>query len=311
MATRASSTEEVLEKITTGSLSDGGLLKPHEFDSFFEDVQGRTDVLDRTRAVSVEAPEGEIPRLDIAPKTMTAVAEGEEAPLSSVEQPSVPFHCQKVSIATQLTHEAAAETIDDFESAVRNMLAQGFAQDLERVASVGDTSATGFQAINDGWITLAENKGSPTYDHTDSGGTAQPVNKELFAGMIEKLPEKYREASPEPVFLMSKDNKFQYQQALTDRNTGAGDAMLMTNQEPRGYGHDILTPLSWPSDTVMLTSPRNLVYLVQERMRVKDSKEGKEITLKDLAVVINFLGKIDYQIMEPNGVVLGTGIATS
>jgi hypothetical protein len=305
--------QEVLEKITTNDLTDGALVGEN-FDRFFRDVQGQTDVLDRTRAVSVTAESGDIPRLSIAPQTMTAVSEGEEAPLSNVEQPSVHYQTQKVSIATQLTWEAANETVDNFTEAVANMLSEGFAQDLERVASVGDTSTTGFTAINDGWITLAENKGSPTYDHSgdpdgDGTVTAQPIDKSLFAGMIKKLPEKYQEANPEPVFLMSKQQKFAYEESLSQRNTGAGDALLMSQQEPKGYGHDILTPLMWPDDTVMLTSPQNLVYVVQDRMRLEQSKEGKEMTLKDLAVVMNMLAKVDYQIMDPQGVVVGTGVA--
>jgi hypothetical protein len=302
------SNEEVLQKISTGDLTDGAIIDEN-FDQFFEDVQGQTDVLDRTRALSVTADSGDIPRLDIAPQTMTAVAEGEKAPLSNIDQPSVHYQTQKVSIATQLTYEAANETIDNLPNAIRQMMAEGFAQDLERVASIGDESASGFAAINDGWITLAESKGSPTYDHADGGGSPQPVNKTLFGEMVSTLPERYAEANPRPVFLMSREQKFAYKRSLTDRNTGAADQMLMTETDPTGYGFDILTPLMWPNDQAMLTSPRNLVYVVKDRMRLEQTQDGKEVTLKDLAVVMNMLAEVDYQLMEPNGVVLGNNIA--
>ena len=301
-----------IEKLTTDDLSDGGLLKPERFAQFFKDVQAETEILERARSVPVTAPSGDLPRLGVGTRVMQGVAEGESATKQTIDQPSVPYQCEKVSIPWEVTWESVNESIGDLEEAVLSAFSRTFATDLEILASVGDeASADSFESINDGWLTLAQAAGVATYHHDDAGdgtGTAQPVNKDLFAGMRALMPERYKE-SQNLVFLGSNAQKEAWQEALTDRNTAAGDAMLIQGQEPTPFGHDWLTPLGWPDDVFMLTAMKNLNYVIQDDMRVKTTTKSERNVMNDISAIFNLLGKVDYTLMEPEGIVLGENVA--
>lgn len=300
-----------LEKVTTGEMSSGGLLEEN-FEQFFNDVQQQSTVLERARSVPVTASEGDIPRLGVGSRVMRAVNEGESAAENTMEQPSVHYQTQKIAIPWSLTWEAINETIGNLEEQLMSAFATVFASDLEIVASVGDESSTDeFESINDGWYTLATAAGSPIYHHDDAGdgtGTAQPVDKTLFAEMRQLMPTRFKERQ-QLVFLGSTEQKEAWQEALTDRNTAAGDAMLIQGDEPTPFGLEWLTPLGWPDDRFMLTSMENLAYIIQDDMRVKSTTEAKENVMNDIEVFVNLLGKVDYQIVESAGIVRAEGVA--
>lgn len=309
MATTANETERAINKLTTGDFSSGGLLDPERFQDFFQDVQGRSDLLDQVRAVPVTAPSGAIPRLGVGSRMFQEVQEGQTAAeITEINQPSVDFQTVKMAGYTPVTWEAVNETIDDPVSTIINQLAQQFTLDLETLGSIGDTtSADPFVSINDGWLTIAESRGSPTYNHADSG-TPQPINKTLFSSMLNKLPERYKETQ-DLAFLLSYDQMQGYKEYLTDRNTAAGDAMLMQQEQPTGFGYPIVTPKGWPDNQVMLTNLQNLCYVIQDNVRIKQTTEGAEVVKKDLESIINLIAHTDFQILESEGVVIGNNVA--
>lgn len=298
-----------LEKVTTSDFSTGGLLSPEQFSDFFEDVQEQGNVLSRARAIPVSADSGDIPRIGVGSRLLQSASEGGSGTKQTVDQPSVSYQTTKVTLPWELTWESVNETIDDAEATIRQVFANQFAADLEILASVGDeASGDAFEAINDGWFTIAQARGAANHDHMDGGTTAQPVNNELFESMIDLMGEKYIEGGS-PVFLLSHAQKNEYKQFLTDRSTGAGDAMLLTGEEPTPYGYNILTPLGWPDDVAMFTSMQNLVYVLQDDLRVKQTSEGESVVMNDLEAIYNLLAKIDYQILDEAGVVTATNIA--
>lgn len=297
-----------MQKVSTGDFSAGGLLEPEEFDDFFRDVQEQSEVLSQARAVSVDAPSGNIPRIDVGQRLIQGVDEGQSASLQTISQPDVPYQTTKVSLPWEITWEAANETIDDAPGATRDLFVNRFSADLEALASIGDTTTTGFTAINDGWLSVAANRGAPTYDHADGAGAPQPVNKELFMNMLQTIEHQFVEQQT-LVFLMSFRQRQEYKEYLTNRNTSAGDAMLMTGEEPTAYGHNILAPLAWPDNQVMLTSMSNLAYIIQDDMRMKRTTSSERNVLNDIDAIMNLLAKIDYQIIDAEGVVLGNNVA--
>lgn len=300
---------QALDKITTGDMSSGGLLKPEQFRRFFKEIQEQSRVLSEARGIPVSAPEGDIPLMGVGSRIMQAVGEGESAEDQTVEQPSVPYQTQKVSIPWEITWEVANETIDDAPEAIRQIFTNQFRRDLEILASVGDeSSADAFEAINDGWVTIAEaSTDTAAYDHAATDGTAQPISKELFSGMIHTLPRRYRERQ-DLTFLMGYDQLQGYKEYLTDRSTAAGDAMLLSQESPTGYGYDILAPMGFPADTVMLSNMSNLAWVVQDNVRLKQTTEGQYLVKNDVEAVLNLLAKVDYEVLETEGVCLGSGV---
>jgi hypothetical protein len=306
MSARNSNTT-AMEKVTSGDFSAGGTLAPEQFEDFMEDVQEQSDILSQARSVPVSAPSGDIPRISVGTELLSQVDENSSVSEVGFNQPDVPFQTTKVSLPWSMTWEANNEIIDSPESTIRRLFVQQFAADLERLASKGDTTGSGFSAIEDGWLKIAADRSAPTYDHT--GGA---VNDELFDSTLDALAEKYRKAQEDQlVFLTSYANKQSYKDFLTDRSTGAGDAMLMTGEEPTPYGHRIVTPLGFPDDQVMLTTMSNLLYIVQDDLRVKQTESSERNVMQDVDTLYNMLAKIDFQIMDEDGVVVANNVGTA
>lgn len=311
MSATMDTNDDVLEKISTSDFTAGGLLEPEQFSDFFRDVQKQSEFLSEVRQMDVTAPSGDIPRTDISASPFQAVSEGSAPSRQTIDQPSVPFTTSKVGTSWEVTWEATHETIDDAESEARQLFVNRFSVGIERLGSTGDESTSGFTAINDGWLTLAQagSSSASTYDHADSGGSAQSIDKDLFSGMEQAMPDKFVRNGG-LVFLCSDDQKQEFKEALTERSTAAGDSMLLTGQEPTPYGYEIMTPLGWPDGMAMMVNPANLVYILQENgVRIRQATSGEYVATHDIDAVYSMFAKLDYQILDTEGVVLGTNIA--
>jgi hypothetical protein len=313
MSTRDTN-QKAIEKITVGDdFSSGGTLAPEEFQQFFKEVREATEVLNQARSIPVSAPESDIPLMGVGSRIMQGVSEGESGTKQTVDQPSVPYKCQKVSIPWEITWEASHETIGNAAESIRQTFRNQFAEDLEILASVGDESSSdAFESINDGWLTISQAASdSASYDHQadDGSGTMvdQPVDKTVFSGMIRKLPRRYREKQ-DLTFLMGYDQVQAYKEYLTDRSTAAGDAMLLDQETPSGYGYDILAPKGFPAGTALLTNMDNLAYIVEDNVRLKATTQSERNVMNDVEAILNLLAKVDYQVLETEGVCVGTGM---
>lgn len=305
--------EELLEQTalqkTTADFSTGAQIEDAQFESFMRLVEDSATVLSQVRRLTPTEPSGNIPQLGVGSRLLRSVSEGGSTAKNTIQSSDVPYATSKVSLPWEQTWEENNELIDDPEEEKRQLFANQFGRDLEILASVGDTAnADAFISIEDGWLTLADGGTAPNHDHMDGGTTAQPVNNELFEAMINLMPERY-ENSQTLVFLMSSKQKQEYKESLTSRSTSAGDQMLLSAEEPTPYGYNILSPLGWPDDRAMFTSLQNLVYLVQDPMRLKSTASSERNVMNDIERIYNLLAKIDYQIMEQDGCVTASNIA--
>ena len=293
-----------LEKVSSTDFSTGAQLTPEQFADFMVDVENESNVLGQARRLTPTAESGDIPRLSVGTQLFQQVGENSNVSLQSPDSEDVSFATTKVSLPFQQTWEANNEIIDDPEATVRQLFVRQFGRDLEILASIGDTSGSGFAAIEDGWLSVCDSSSSPgTVDH----GSAA-IDKSLFEDMRGAMPERYKKAQ-NLVFLTAYDQKDAYQEYLTDRSTSGGDAMLMNGDEPTPYGFSIATPLGWPNDRAMLTSMQNLLYIVQDPLRIKSTSAAEKNVLNDVETIYNLLAKIDYEVMEKSGVVTASNIA--
>jgi hypothetical protein len=289
-----------MEKVSSTDFSSGAQLTPEQFEDFMLDVQNQSTVLDQARMLTPTAESGDIPRLSVGTRLLQSVSEGNSVSKQGINSADVSFDTTKVSLPFEQTWESNNEIIDNPEATVRQLFIQQFANDLEILASVGDTGLSGFEAIEDGWLTIA---GSSGVDHANAS-----IDKSLFSDMRNSMPQRFKERQ-NLVFLTSYAQKDAFQDYLTDRSTGAGDAMLMNGDEPTPYGMNILTPLGWPDDRAMLTSMENLLYIVQDPLRVKSTDAAERNVMNDIETIYNMLAKVDYQIMESAGVITARNIA--
>jgi hypothetical protein len=292
-----------MEKVSSTDFGSGAQLSPEQFEDFMVDVQNQSAVLDMARVLTPTAESGDIPRLSVGTRLLQSTSEGNSVSKQGINSPDVPFETTKVSLPFEQTWEANNEIIDNPEATIRQLFIQQFANDLEILASVGDTGQSGFEAIEDGWLTLADNGSASDVPHGNAA-----IDKSIFQDLINTIPQRFKERQT-LVFLGSYEQKDAYKDYLTDRSTSAGDAMLMTGEEPTPYGYEFLTPLGWPDDRLMLTSMENLIYIVQDPLRVKSTDSAERNVMNDVETIYNMLGKIDYQIMEQAGVVTASNIA--
>lgn len=300
--------QELMQK-TTADFSTGAQLTDAEFDEFMRLVQNQSEVLTQARQFTPSAEAGNIPQLDIEPRQIRAVGEGGSTSRKTITSGDVPYATQKVSLPWEQTWEESNELIDDPAQQKVELFSGQFGRDLEILASIGDeANADPFISIQDGWLTIADAQGVANHDHTDGGANAQPVDTELFESMIDLMPERYQEQQ-NLVFLMSFAQKNNYGQSLTDRQTAAGDALLLSGDEPTPFGHTIMSPLGWPDDRAMMTSMQNLAYIVQDDMRMKTTTDAERNVMNDIEAIHNLLAKVDYALLETAGIVTATNIA--
>ena len=307
--------QRAMSKVESGDFSAGGQLAPEQFNQFFQEVQKQTEFLNRARAVPVSAESGSIPKLGVGERLIQPVAENDRVSLQNVDSSDISYQTTKVSLPFELSHEAVTEQIEGnaIEANIRNMFMQQFSVDLEDLGWNGDeTNGSGFTAINDGWLTIADSRGAPSvsFDSVgDGSGTDQAISKDLFHQMLQSLDPKYKRSMDNLVFLISSPQYEAFKDNLTDRSTGAGDSMLLTGAQPTPYGANVITPTNFPDDRAVLTNPQNLLYMIQDDLRVKQTREGEHAVLDDVEVIYNMLSKIDYQVMDENAMVVADHIA--
>lgn len=295
-----------LEKVTTGDFSGGGILNRQQFNEFFREVQDQTELMGRVRVEPVDHPKGQIDKIGVGERLLRSATEAQSGTLQAPTTASIDYDTEKVELPWEVSMETVEDTIEGEGTAdtLVDLFARQFAVDTEDLGINGDAAlADAFLGIQDGWLAVATARGAPTYDHGSSA-----VNKSLFKEVAAQLSEKYKRTQ-NLAFIMSQAQLDEFKDYLTDRSTGAGDAMLLTGDEPTPYGYSVITPPSWPDNQVMFTDPQNLIFIPQREMMMRQTTEGEAVVRRDLYAIYNLLARIDYQIEDENAVALGTNIA--
>ena len=309
MSSREENTDAMKAIDTTNDLN-GGVLPADLFDEFFEEVQNQTAVLDRVRTVDLPRQKMDIPKIGVGERLMQAQSERtSNAEDDSVSTDTVSLDTVKTAIYWSLPREAVEDTVDDVPDVVLGQMEQQFAVDAEDLAANGDESLSGFEAINDGWFTIAADRGSPVYYHDDAGdgtGTNQPVNTAMFDGAIRTLDSKYLRT--EPVFMVNTKHIQQYFGELESRNDGIGVAVLQGDTDVNPFGYDIVGSPVFPENEALLTTPENLIWGLHRDVEVDVLTDSDEIHEQDLFAKYAIRARHDYEIEDENAVVRIEGI---
>ena len=306
---RSENTDSMEKAIDTTDLS-GGVLPRDLFDEFFQEVQNETVVLDRIRTVDLPREKMTIPKIGVGERLMEAQSErSSNSEDDSVTTDGVDMDAVKTAIYWSLPQESVEDVVDDVPDIVMGQMEQQFAVDAEDLGANGDESASGFEAINDGWFTIAESRGSPVYYHDDAGdgtGTNQPVNTEMFDGAIRTLDSKYLRT--DPVFLVNTKHVQQYFGQLESRNDGIGVAVLQGDTDVNPFGYDIVASPVFPENEALFTAPENLIWGLHRDVELDVLEESDEIHEQDLFAKYALRARHDYQIEDEDGVVRIEGI---
>lgn len=160
---------------------------------------------------------------------------------------------------------------------------------------------------DDGWLKLMYDGGSNYEDLSAINSGA--IAKEHFFALLKNLPVKYRRGPTRSKlrWLMSSVQKVNWDEYLTSRTTAAGDNVIIGTPDYRPLGIPIIEVPSFPSDTVILTDPKNLMLGIWRQIRVRKTNTDKESIMKDV-IFYNMTTRFDMQVEELGAVSIGDGL---
>ena len=297
---------EAAKTIDGDSFAAGGRLNEQQFAEFFRMAQDSAQFLDRARTVDLSGPEQKIDKIGVGERIMRSATDGERGDLNDVSTGEVKMQVEEVEIPFKISRRVAEDTIEGENTAqtIQDLFVGQFGADSEDLGFNGDESSEDdFESINDGWIAIAEDEGADTVDAENEG-----VDKTIFSEMVTSLDDKYRRGDRDLVILSSLNTKQDYKEYLADRSSAAGDAMLMTGDEPTPFGYEMVTPVGFPDDMLMLTQPENLIWGVHRDVDLSVTTEGEAVVLERLWGIGNVTARTDYAIEDADGVVLAENL---
>lgn len=309
------STEKDTPINTNTSFGTGGTLNRQQFDQFFQEVQDVPQILNRVRAVDVPlGEEHQIDAIGVGERIIRSATEGQSGDEVGVSDRKVDIDMVELELPFSISRRVLEDTIEGGNTAdvIMDLFGSQFAVDSEDLGFIGGDPVgdlTGddatFAGINDGWLQQSLNENRDVYDHASAD-----IDESAFSALINELDPKYQRNGQELAFITSWRQKQAYKEYLTERDTAAGDAMLMTGDEPTPYGHEIITPVGMPDDYVMFCNPQNLIWAVLRDVDLQVTAEGSRVVLERLAAIGNFTARTDYVIEDPEGIVVAENVAS-
>lgn len=257
------------DAITTDVLTTGGKLNPEQADKFIDYMMDQSAFLKDIRTERMNGPTKDLDFIGVASRivrkgieatepTETAGIQTSKKQLNSVEV-ILPADISLTFLEDNIEKEGA-------EDHIARMLAMQFANDLTDLAWNGDTEDTSeyanFLTIDDGFIKQA--KASATTHKFDTDGSTD-YKGDVFPGMLEMLPNKWKANKAELRFYVSPTVAEAYIEQLTVRQTAWADELLQTGKLPLYKGITIFPVDFIPDDVLVLTLRRNLAVGIQRQ----------------------------------------------
>lgn len=311
---RTENVRSIDKKLDTANELADGVLPEDLFDEFYEMVQNESVLLDEVRTVDLPRPHMKIPRIGVGERMIRESGERVDNPeTDAVTTSTIPMDATKIDLKWSLPQEVVEDTVDNVPDIVMDQMSQQFAVDTEELALVGDSADSGnFVGIMDGWFTLAESQGAPTYavgeDTTDDGNidTPKPISPEKINEAVRALEPKY--LRDDPVFMVNTLHVHQYFGELVDRQDGLGVAVIRGEEDHNPFGYDILASPLFPLEKAIFTSPDNLIYALHRDVEVDVLDQSDEVFDKDLFAKYAIRARIDFAVEDENGCLILTDI---
>ena len=307
-----SANQSAADKFDTTDVA-GGVLPRDLFQQFYQAVQDTATMLEDGRTEDLPRQKMALPKISVGERQRRGADEGEgDAGNATVDTSQVLMDVEKATISYDLTREAVDDTVDNVDEIILDMLARQFAIDTQDLAINGDEAAgDAFLNQNDGWLKILQDDGDVnTYDHTDGGGTDQPVNTSLFNESILAMPNKYlRSGRTEPRFYMNLDQLQNYHNDLAERNDPLGAAVLMGDSDATPFDYDVVGVANWPKDTAVFTHPENFIYGLYDDVEIRVLTDTDKVAENDLFARYFMRVRDDFAVEAPEAAVVITGIS--
>jgi len=279
------------------TLAPGGILTADQYDKFVRLAIDKAVMMGNMTRVDMRAPSELREKIRFGSR---ALRKGLEATALPVAQRSAPdtskieLNAQLVKAEARVSYEALEDSIErgNFESTVRDTLAERISLDLEDLAFNGDTtSSDDLLVIMDGFIKQATTNGVPA-------GSAS-ISRNLLRDMIKTMPSEFRRDKRSMQYLTADEVVLDYHELIAARETVMGDTHI-DGPATRGFNGIPVTGVPvFPVDlgagtdesVVMLLDPGNMLFGVWRELRIeadRDISAGVWLLVVTARVVFKF-----------------------
>lgn len=288
--------------------ADGGILPPEQNMTFIRKVIDSPTFLSAVRSVPMSTPEAKINKIGFGSRILRPATQS-SSPFINDSQDSdryllaadrVKPTTEQISMATQeiiaeihLPYEVFEDNIEgqSLETTILSMIAERAALDLEELLLLGDTgSGDTYLALHDGIIKRV------TSHVVDAGGAT--VSPSIFNDMKKAMPTKYRRNLNSMGFYMSMDRESDYRLAVSNRQTGLGDAILTGTQALPVMGIPMYSAALMPNAKGLLLNPKNVIFGIQRNIRIEQDRD-----IRARLVIIVLTMRVAIQIEEEDACV--------
>ncbi len=166
---------------------------------------------------------------------------------------------------------------------------------------------------SNGWLYQIQNPvaGVPSNAILDgSEMDSGKINYMHFSHMMRALPKKYRNLN---LSWIMADGQFQnYRDWLLNTHSEATATKIMDeyNYAP-ALGKNIICPLDWPDETIVLTDPKNLIVGIRDNMRVNVITNKTDASLEEtgLAMLITVRGEWGFSLERSDALIMLTNLS--
>lgn len=311
------SEKQILEKADV-AISDmssvDGILLPDVADSFYRKVMDEPSILNDARTVQMSRPNMKWPAIAFASRLLrkgknnfTGEANATRA-MDAADRYKPTFstlelNTDEVIGQIDIPYEVLEDNIEGgdidrtrFQSTVLDMMAAQAALDLEELVVQADTaSGDSYLAMTDGVLKLA------TANVVNVGAG---VSVDMFADMIDALPDKYHRNLPKMRFYTSRSREITYRAQVAQRQTSLGDAVLTGTTPLSVMGVRMQGVSAIANDKALLTDPRNILVGMWRQFRLETDRD---ITARLIKIVLTM--RVGVQIQENEMMVKATNIS--
>lgn len=310
--------------ITTGSMSDGGLLNPEQARQFIQQTFEATNLNKLVRHEMRTAKTGEIDKIGIGRRILRKKTENtDDGYRAGVQTSQIEYSTTAIRLPWEITEETLRENIEgqNFETIVTNLMTTQLGIDMEDLYLNGDEDApaqydTGevdssgaavmadnpdydFLKINDGWIKQITNDG-----HVYDASTESGMSLDLFYKTLAQIPNKYNNGKLR--WLMSPRRAQEWELFLLNKVIGQGGAVPDSIYTAPARIPTVECP-SMSDSNIILTDPKNLIVVNTYDVKIRKTIEGKEAIMMDKRFYVTHL---DYDpiIEETDATAIITGL---
>lgn len=287
--------------IATGDfIAASGLLSAEQSTRFLDQVFEATPLSALIRRERRRSKSGTIAKIGIGGRLLRRKTAGvDDATLVKPTFSDIPY----ATVSSRLDWEVEEEVFQDnieaegLEDHLVRLMTTAIGIDLEDLHLNADTTTVvdanntqadvDFRTQNDGWLRQIAT-GGIAHRIDSSTINAGDISKDHFFAAVQAVPSKFLN----PAVMKWVANEVvlsRYAEYLSNRGTGAGDAVLASGQVTQIAGFGVVPASKMPNTRILLVDPKNLIAVNTREIRRRKTTEGREAIRQDKRFYAIFL----------------------